>query len=232
MSAVAAVVFDLGGVVLDSPFGAIAQYERELGIATNTINRIIGSTGESGAFAKLERGELRSDAFAEAFTRECHPRGCSEICGSELLERITTACKPRPLMLDALEALRNAPDLKTAALTNNFIMSASNGDPLERLRPFFDVVVESAVERIRKPDPAIYLLACERLGTSPSTCVFLDDIGRNLKPAKELGMQTIRVDASDATGAKALGSLASILGRASMPVAAQSLQRCLRMARL
>ena len=51
---------------------------------------------------------------------------------------------------------------------------------------------------IRKPDPAIYVLATERVGVAAERCVFVDDLGGNLKPAKALGMTTIRhVNASD-----------------------------------
>ena len=61
------------------------------------------------------------------------------------------------------------------------------------LRPEFDIFIESAREGLRKPDPRIYELACQRLGVAPSEVVFLDDIGENLKPARRLGMTTIKV---------------------------------------
>ena len=140
------------------------------------------------------------------------------------------SCTPRPLMLEALGVLRSH-DLRTAALTNNF--RSVRGDDVfshavSELRPLFDVVVESAVEGLRKPDPAFYQLACARLGVEPRRCIFLDDIGRNLKPAHALGMRTIRVDVADSSGGRALKVLAATLGG---PVG-RKLQGCLRLAKL
>ena len=58
----------------------------------------------------------------------------------------------------------------------------------------FDLVLESSKVGVRKPEPGFYTLACERLGVEPAECVFLDDLGINLKPARQLGMTTIKVD--------------------------------------
>ena len=72
----------------------------------------------------------------------------------------------------------------------------------------FDVFVQSWVEGIRKPDPRIYSITCDRLGVDPPECVFLDDIGSNLKPARRMGMTTIKVDDPD----RALAELSDVLG--------------------
>ena len=72
----------------------------------------------------------------------------------------------------------------------------------------FDVVVESSVEGVRKPNPAIYHIACERLGVEPARAVFLDDLGINLKPARAMGMRTIKVLNED----QALTELSAITG--------------------
>jgi putative hydrolase of the HAD superfamily len=71
----------------------------------------------------------------------------------------------------------------------------------------FDVVVESAVEGLRKPELPIYELVLERLGVDASEAVFLDDLGINLKPARAMGMTTIKVVDPD----DALRELASVL---------------------
>ena len=99
---------------------------------------------------------------------------------------------------------------------------------MTELQPLFDVIVQSAEEGLRKPDPAIYKVACARLGVEPRECVFLDDIGRNLKPAQQMGMRTIRVDLTDSTGRGALRALSTLLGGK----VGQKLQSCLRLARL
>ena len=54
-------------------------------------------------------------------------------------------------------------------------------------------MLESSKVGVRKPEPAIYEMACERLGISPHEAVYLDDLGINLKPAKAMGMATIKV---------------------------------------
>ena len=208
------VIFDLGGVVLNSPFDAIADFERELGVAPNSVNEVIRAAGHDGAFARLERGDLTVGSFAPAFARDCDFAGMGSIDGHQLVLRICAACTPRPLMLDALHLLKTEPAVSTAALTNNFVFDSTSAfaDATEEVRPLFDVVVESAVERLRKPDPAIYKLACERLGLQPAGCVFLDDIGRNLKPAAAMGMRTIKCAVEDRSGERALGALAQMLG--------------------
>src|SRR5947199_10792257 len=71
MQTIAAVVFDIGGVVQDSPLHAIARYERERGIEANAINHVVVATGERGAWARLERGELTIETFYAPFEAEC-----------------------------------------------------------------------------------------------------------------------------------------------------------------
>ena len=60
----------------------------------------------------------------------------------------------------------------------------------------FDELIESSKIGIRKPDPRIYHMMCEQLGVGPAACVFLDDLGPNLKPARALGMTTIKVESA------------------------------------
>jgi putative hydrolase of the HAD superfamily len=186
-----AVIFDLGGVVFDSPLHAIARYERELGIPEGHINRVVASRGPEGAWARLERGELRLEAFAPAFERECAEAGHA-ISAQEMMARIGAASTPRPLMLRAISSLRRG-GLAVGALTNNWESEREPG-PLGELRTLFDAFVESSVTGLRKPDPRIYLYACEQLRVAPTEAVFLDDIGANLKAARGLGMATIKVE--------------------------------------
>jgi putative hydrolase of the HAD superfamily len=199
-----AVIFDLGGVVMGSPLHAIADYERDLGIPVGFINRQVVATGASGAWSRLERGEVALDAFYPLFDAECAAAGHA-LSARTMMERIAVAAQPRPRMLAAIRTIRTR-GLRTAALTNNWIGDGTR--QRDWLGDLFDVVVESAVEGLRKPDPRIYHVALERLGAVAAQTVFLDDIGRNLKPARELGMKTIKVDGE----AQALADLASALG--------------------
>lgn len=189
-----AVIFDLGGVVLDSPLHAIAAYERELGIPPGFVNRVVVDTGPEGAWSRLERGELSRRAFETAFEAECRAAGF-DLSAPTMMERIAR-CGPRPQMLKALRTLRFA-GLALAALTNNWAHEGEGGPETDALRDLFDVFVESSKLGLRKPDPRIYRHVCEALAVAPREAVFLDDIGRNLKAARELGMTTIKVDAPD-----------------------------------
>src|SRR5512138_1739769 len=190
MADLRAVIFDLGGVVVGSPLHAIADYERDLGIPAGFVNRHVVATGAAGAWSRLERGEVGLQDFYALFDAECAAAG-QALCARTMMERIGAAAQPRAGMLAAIGAIR-ARGLRTAALTNNWIGDGAR--ERDWLGALFDVVVESAVEGLRKPDPRIYRIALERLGVAPHETVFLDDIGRNLKPARELGMTTIKVD--------------------------------------
>lgn len=201
-----AVIFDLGGVVLDSPLHAIARFERERGVPAGLVNRVVLETGPGGAWSRLERGELTVAAFAPLFERECADAGCA-IDARAMMARIGEAAAPRPAMLTALRALR-ARGLSVAALTNNWESESGRSGARDDLRGLFDAFIESAVVGLRKPDPRIYTLACEVLGVAPPEAVFLDDIGRNLKAARALGMATIKVDAPE----PALAELERTLG--------------------
>jgi epoxide hydrolase-like predicted phosphatase len=197
-----AVIFDMGGVVLDSPLHAIARYERELGIPAGFVNRVVVGAGSDGAWPRLERGELSMEEFFGVFEAECLAAG-QKISGAEVMLRISE-CGPRPVMLEAIRRIRRR-GLSAGALTNNW---AGEEDRTRELRDHFDAFVESCSVGMRKPDPRIYSLVCERLGVEPAEAVFLDDIGRNLKAARRLGMGTVKVDQPE----EALDALSDLLG--------------------
>jgi putative hydrolase of the HAD superfamily len=199
-----AVIFDLGGVVLDSPLHVIARYEREQGLPPNAINRVVVAAGEAGAWARLERGELTAEAFVAPFEADCRAHGVA-VDARRLMALIAEARAPRPAMLEAIRRIR-ARGLRAGALTNNWV--AEGRSVTHPLRAHFDAFVESAAVGLRKPDPRIYTLACEALRVAPGRAAFLDDIGRNLKPARVLGMATIKVD----DPAQALRDLGALLG--------------------
>ncbi|MGE4653195.1 MAG: HAD family phosphatase [Myxococcota bacterium] len=200
-----AVIFDLGGVVLGSPLHAIASFERELGIPAGFVNRVVVDTGASGAWARHERGELAREHFMREFSGECQSAGHA-LSVPDLFDRMAEVSHPRPRMLEAIRRIR-ARGLLTAALTNNFPSDAEDSGG-RALRACFDDFFESSVLGLHKPDPRIYQHACRALDVAPNESVFLDDIGRNLKAARALGMATIKVDEP----ATALGQLEALLG--------------------
>ena len=194
---ISAVIFDLGGVVLGSPLHAIAEYERELGLPPNAVNHVVANTAPHGAWSRLERGEISMEQFYIDFESDCAAAGHT-LSAREMMNRMGEAAKPRPVMLNAITRLREN-GFQVAALTNNWAdESGSVDDGTRALRNLFDVFIESSVEGLRKPDPQIYELACDRLGVTPQQAAFLDDIGINLKSARALGMRTIKVEEPEA----------------------------------
>jgi putative hydrolase of the HAD superfamily len=192
-----AVIFDLGGVVFPSPFEAFDAYEHDAGLPAGSVRALIRTSSETGAWAALERSELTMHEFHAALDDEARLAGLV-FEAEALMQRVASGFGPRPEMVEAIARLRGA-GLQVAALTNNWIASdgqrgATSFDVLA-----FDVVVESAVEGLRKPDLRIYELVLGRLGVAASEAVFLDDLGINLKPARLMGMTTIKVlDPNDA----------------------------------
>ncbi|GJJ12262.1 hypothetical protein Clacol_006503 [Clathrus columnatus] len=222
-----AVIFDIGGVVVRSPMLAIARYEKENNLPPNYINCIIANIGPNGAFQRFERGEISLFPFYKAFSSELSaPEG--KLFGRMMRESTIFD----DLVVEAIKRLRATGKYRIIALTNNFSKSeetitvdAPPGYPIRKeleflgwqegavtseLRELFDDFCDSSTYGLRKPDPAFYLLACERNNIKPSEAVFLDDIGYNLKAAKELRIKTIQVMIGKS--AQALEELGQLLG--------------------
>ncbi len=189
-SPVTAVLFDFGGVITDSPFGAFERYEREHGLPVGFIRSVNATNHLDNAWARLERNELDFDAFCDAFESEAAEAG-GRVDARQLFG--TLAGEIRPEMVEAVA--RCGRRFKTGLLTNNFVTPLAGPRPsrLGEILAMFDAVVESSVVGVRKPDERFYLMACELLDIAPSEAVFLDDLGVNLKPARALGMRTIKV---------------------------------------
>lgn len=193
--------------MVDSPFESFERYERDNGLPAGFIRTLNTANADENAWARLERGELTFDAFCEAFEKEATAAG-GGLDTRDLFSKLTGSFRPQ-----MVEAVRRCSEhFKTGLLTNNFssIEGPWAGKRAEHgeLLGLFDVVIESSVTGIRKPDPRFYLLACEKLGIEPKNAVFLDDLGVNLKPARELGMFTIKVVSTD----EALEALEAVLG--------------------
>jgi putative hydrolase of the HAD superfamily len=201
-----AVIFDLGGVVFPSPFEAFDAYEHDRGLPAGSIRGLIRVSSETGAWAALERGHLTLAQFHDALADEARLAGFA-LEAEALMQRVGAGFGARPAMVRAIGRIREA-GLLTAALTNNWPSSDGNRMLGAEGTITFDAVVESALEGLRKPEPRIYELVLERLGVDATEAVFLDDLGINLKPARAMGMTTIKVvEPNDA-----LRELASVLG--------------------
>ena len=187
-----AVLWDFGGVIVSSPFEAFRHYEVEHGLPTDFFRSVNATDPLTNAWARLERGELDRDGFDAAFARESAALG-HEVPGADVLGLL--GGEVRDEMVTALDRVRAA-GLKTACLTNN--VARPDGEELrpdiDAVMARFDVVVESSKIGVRKPEPSFYAMACDLLGVDPAECVFLDDLGINLKPARAMGMTTIKVE--------------------------------------
>ena len=191
MSDIQAVIWDFGGVISSSPFEAFARYEAARGLPANFLRTVNATNPHDNAWAKLERSEFGVEAFDEAFAVESRALGHA-VRGAEVLPLL--AGEIRPEMVEALR--RIGARMKTGCITNNFTaMGASPMGSLYKaeIMGLFHHVIESAKAGVRKPDPRIYTMMTDALGVDAARCVYLDDLGINLKPARELGMRTIKV---------------------------------------
>src|SRR4051794_2103899 len=188
-----AVIWDFGGVLTTSPFEAFARYETERGLPTDIIRRTNAANHLENAWAKFERAEIDLEAFDELFAAESRALG-AEVRGRDVLPLL--AGDLRPEMVEALKIIRTK--AKTGCITNNLPANAIGSRSgrllyVAEVMTLFDHVIESAKIGLRKPDPRIYQKMVEALGVEPNACVYLDDLGVNLKPAREMGMTTIKV---------------------------------------
>ena len=180
-------LWDFGGVILDSPFDGFARYEEDHGLPAGFLRTVNAANPDDNAWARLERGEVGLDEFAALFEQEARAAG-GNVEAAGVLALLSG--RPRPEMVEAVR--RCADRLPTGLVTNNFTLGESRQE-LQEILALFHVVIESFRVGLRKPDPRIYELACDALGVVPEGTVFLDDLGINLKPARAMGMTTIKV---------------------------------------
>ena len=188
-----AVIWDFGGVLTSSPFEAFARFEMERGLPADIIRRTNAANHLENAWAKFERAEVDIETFDRLFAAESLALG-AEVRGKDVLPLI--AGELRPEMVEALRRIKAK--FRTGCITNNLPANAigsAGGRTLyiAEVMALFDHVIESARIGLRKPDPRIYRMMVEALGVDPAACIYLDDLGVNLKPAREMGMTTIKV---------------------------------------
>ena len=198
-----AVIFDFGGVLTSSPFEAFARFETERGLPIDIIRRTNAANHLENAWAKFERAEVDIDTFDLLFAEESRALG-AEVRGRDVLPLLQGELRPE--MVEALKRIKA--QFKTGCITNNLPANAigsASGRTLyiAGVMALFDHVIESAKIGLRKPDPRIYRLMVETLKVDPNNCVYLDDLGVNLKPAREMGLTTIKVN----SGVQAIAEL-------------------------
>ena len=211
--AIEAVIWDFGGVFTTSPFEAFRRFEAQRGLPRDFIRRVNAADPDANAWALFERSEIDAAAFDTMFLEESTRLGHA-LRGAEVLPLLSGDIRPR--VVAALKACKAR--FRVGCITNNVVtghgtgMSGSTEKALAMAEIFkiFEVVIESSVAGVRKPDPRIYLMMCEVLNVRPEACVYLDDLGINCKPAAALGMTAIKVSTED----QALEDLAAATGLA------------------
>ncbi len=194
-----AVIWDFGGVITTSPFDSFNIYEESQNLPKDLIRTINSTNPDNNAWAKLERSEIDLEEFDSLFEVESRQFGHS-IPGKQILSLVKGQIRPK--MVKAIREIKDK--LIQGCLTNN--IQSTEDQELEKdnvgtaisetnqeIMGLFDFVFESSKENVRKPDPDFYKLACQKGGVDPHEVIFLDDLGINLKPAKALGMKTIKV---------------------------------------
>ncbi len=195
-----AILWDFGGVILSSPFEAFNRYEVEAGLPKDFIRSLNARNGDTNAWAKMERSEVSLEGFVALFEEEARQHGYT-VDGWRILQSLSGDIRPQ--MVEALRRCKAA--FRVACITNNMkhgegpgmARSAEKAKAVAEIMTLFEHVVESSKLGMRKPDPRIYRHACDLLGVQPEDCVYLDDLGINLKPARALGMRTIKVTDPD-----------------------------------
>jgi len=203
-----AVIFDFGGVITSSPFEAFARFEAERGLPADIIRRVNAANHLENAWARFERAEIDLATFDGLFAEECRALG-AEVRGRDVLPLLSGQLRPE--MVEALRQIKAK--FKTGCITNNLpdnAIGSASGRTLyiAEVMALFDHIIESAKIGLRKPDPRIYRLMVEELGVDPKACIYLDDLGVNLKPARDLGMTTIKVT----SGEQAIAELEAATG--------------------
>ena len=196
--AIKAIFWDFGGVITTSPFDSFNNYELKNDLPPDFIRSINAMNPKSNAWAKLEKNEIDIDEFDLLFLEESKTLGYP-LSGKEILSLLKGEIRPE--MVKALREIKGR--LIQACLTNNVLSLDAEFDDFDdvsianfnapSVMRLFDFMVESSKVKIRKPEPEFYLLACQRANVQPQEVVFLDDLGINLKPARKLGMKTIKV---------------------------------------
>ena len=185
-----AIIWDFGGVITSSPFEAFNQFEEANGLPKDIIRTINSENPDTNAWAKFESNSITIGVFNDLFLKEAKAKGF-DIKGRDIIKLLKGSIRKN--MVSFLRELKS--DFKLGCITNNVKSSSeeNNDNETKEAMSLFDHVIESSIVGIRKPNPEIYMMSCDALKVSPDQCIYLDDLGINLKPARELGMTTIKV---------------------------------------
>jgi len=205
-----AVLFDFGGVFTASPFRAFTHAGAELGARPGQIESIMfGPYHEDTdhSWHRLERGEISLET-AQAEIRAEGARQGLHFEPLEILFRLGGGDGGlREVFVECVRTLRTE-GYRTALVTNNVAEFSEHWRRMLPVAELFEIVVDSSEVGLRKPNPAIYHLALERLGgVAPERAVFLDDFEGNVDAAAAIGMHGIVVEDEPGSALEALDRL-------------------------
>ena len=187
-----AIIWDFGGVITSSPFEAFNKFELSNNLPKDIIRTINSENPDDNAWAKFERNDIDLNEFDNLFSFEACKKGF-KISGKQVVKLLSGEIRKQ--MVDFLSFLKK--DYKLGCITNNIQNSKNEKvnhlNEASQVMKIFDHIIESSKVGLRKPDPKIYYMSCDALGVKPEECIYLDDLGINLKPAREIGMTTIKV---------------------------------------
>ena len=188
------VISDFGGVLTSPLLRSFAAFQDQAGVPLEELGKAMRTIelrdGENPLFV-LERGEMTEPAFLEAIGSELEAQLGRPVDMHTFAERYFGSLSANDELIDHLRGVRDR-GLRLAMLTNNVREWEPRWRAMLPVDELFELVVDSAFVGLRKPDPAIYLLTCSRLGVEPAECLFLDDLEPNVAAARELGMAAVR----------------------------------------
>ena len=183
MIPVAAIAFDMGGVLTHTSFGGLEDYAAAIGLPQGLLT---GYFRGHPKMVLLETAQISSREFFKFVCIDCERHTGTRLDIHELAAAARRGEQLNPAMLHLVAEVHRTYD--TALLTNNVAEAQwRNGFPFE----LFDVVIDSSQVGMRKPDPRIYQHLVARLGKSPPEVVFIDDLPENLEPAQQMGLRTV-----------------------------------------
>ena len=185
-----AIIWDFGGVITSSPFEAFNEFEEANSLPKDIIRTINSENPDMNAWAQFESNSITIGQFNDLFLKEAKAKGF-DIKGRDIIKLLKGSIREN--MVIFLRELKS--DFKLGCITNNVKSSSQENtdNETEEVMSIFDHLIESSIVGIRKPNPEIYMMSCDALNVSPDQYIYLDDLGINLKPARELGMTTIKV---------------------------------------
>jgi len=230
-----AVIFDYGGVFSSPLFRGIGKFETDMGYPTGAVLELLFGDKSYIGVEGIQRTGNGDAPTGAAVTHDWHRLEVGELTLEEWFAGVQTrapAVLGQEIDMGAyLQFMADMPvgthwpvvhkarELKTsglaiALLTNNVKEWGDHWRATFPVDELFEVVVDSSDVGMRKPDPRIYMLTCERAGVAADRCVFVDDNADNIAAARALGMETVHFGEDPFV---AVAELDAILARRGTP---------------